>query len=754
MTTPKWQSGHLYLPGDLVQPQQAQPAAQSALTNPGFESGDTTGWTITQSGGTGTPSVATDKKFAGTYAGRWQGAAGTGHSGGVEAVWENATDAPVTPGQSIAASVMFKLDDTDSSQNQAQARLHWYNASSALISTTTGTLIRGNDGSWRQSVVTGSAPAGAATVRLAAWTTANTSGGVRLDNATWNHVAPPTTAGLIYKAVQEGPGTSAETEPDWPTTLGVQVIDNTVTWEAVTTSRVVWEASPILTSGATEPDWPTTPGDFVSDGTIKWECVSRRVEDENCPNSKVVAILASKVFAGDGDIVRFSATANPLDWTSEQDAGYLPTGLQQANANDMAVLNQYRSNLVAFNASSFQNWQADPDPAAMAILDQMDGIGSTWPRAAQAVSNELLFLSQLGVRSVSIAAGAENLAAGDIGSPIDELVRAAIAVDDVVPIATYYPGAGQYWLAMGATPQPNVLTISGDLPDATIGEPASLQYGSTGGRLPKTFSVIAGALPDGVEMDTSGRVSGAYNAAGDYSWTVQVTDADSLTAQLPDTASVTGTWWNPADRINQVSYYAELTDSTRLLTPVNTDAPNNHTLQARGYVTRSVANGGSGNLRYFEVELARPAPTSSTAIQVGVLGTAVALDESLSYNAPSSSLSVGAASGNDLHYGSTASIASNAVSGSAIIGVLVDIASGMTWYTIDGAYAVYSGLAVSPANFPTTPPFGAVLPPGTYAPFGGVNAVPQASPIGTLRLRQHSYELEFMPDGALAWASP
>lgn len=446
MTTPKWQSGHLYLPGDLVQPQQVEKPTRSSLVQPSFEAGDLTGWTVTQSGGTGTASVASDKVFAGTYAGRWQGAAGSGHSGGVEATWENDTDAAVVPGQVVSAQMMFALDDTGSSQNQAQVRLHWYNASAALIGTSSGNLIHGNNRSWQQSNVTGSAPAGAATVRLAAWTTANASGGVRLDGAYWNHVNPSSTAGLIYKAVQSGPGTSDDQEPTWPSVLGVQVVDNTVTWEAVNTNRVVWEADPILTSGGTEPNWPTNPGDFVSDGTIKWECVSRRIEDENCPNSKVVAILSSKVFAVDRDIIRFSATANPLDWTSERDAGFLPTGLQQANSNDMSVLAPYRSNLAAFNPSCFQMWQPDPDPEAMAQLDQKDGIGSSWPKAAVAVADDLLFLTKLGVRSVGMAVGSDNLAAGDIGMPIDPLVQAAM-VDATKAVATYYPGAGQYWLA-------------------------------------------------------------------------------------------------------------------------------------------------------------------------------------------------------------------------------------------------------------------------------------------------------------------
>jgi hypothetical protein len=286
-------------------------------------------------------------------------------------------------------------------------------------------------------------------VRAAFYATANGIGGVLYDSMSWAIVGTQAPPGLIYKAVQAGAAVSGVSEPSWPLTLGVQVNDGGVIWEAVQTARVVWEAAPLYVSGGAEPAWPTVAGGTVADGTIKWVAISRRIEDPKCPNSKVVAIAASKVFAGDKDIVRYCATANPLDWSSANDAGYLPTGLQQSGANDVAVLNLYRSNLVAMNASTFQMWQVDPDPASMSLLDSIDGIGSIYQLAAQAVGNDLFFLTPLGVRSVGIAANSTNLQAGDVGMPIDPLLRDLLAT--IAPgHATYYPAMGQYWLAFGS----------------------------------------------------------------------------------------------------------------------------------------------------------------------------------------------------------------------------------------------------------------------------------------------------------------
>lgn len=127
----------------------------------------------------------------------------------------------------------------------------------------------------------------------------------------------------------------------------------------------------------------------------------------------------------------------------------MPTGLQQAGANNITVLGLYRQNLVAMNANCFQMWQIDPDPESMALLDQMQGIGSVYQQAAQEVADELFFLSAQGVRTIGLSASSESLQSGDVGEPIDSLVVPSVlnAISQgITPFATYYTGAGQYWL--------------------------------------------------------------------------------------------------------------------------------------------------------------------------------------------------------------------------------------------------------------------------------------------------------------------
>lgn len=161
---------------------------QTALVNAGFEDGTTTGWTIVQSGGTGTPTASTERPYTGSYSGLWTGASGSGYAGGVEAVWTNTAEGTVKEGQSVTASARIALKDTGSSQNRGEVRLYWYNAGGTVIAYTPGNLIRGNNSSYRLSTVTAVAPANAQFVRVAVWTTANSSGGILFDDVTWNYV--------------------------------------------------------------------------------------------------------------------------------------------------------------------------------------------------------------------------------------------------------------------------------------------------------------------------------------------------------------------------------------------------------------------------------------------------------------------------------------------------------------------------------------------------------------------------------------
>lgn len=536
MTTPKWQPGQLHAPGALVLPRTAPTAgAMQSIPNASFETGDLTDWTVLDGN-----FVVTDAE-QGAYHGQYELTTRNEPENAIVSDFQ----VDVRPGDRVTVACYIK---PTRGSDRGTVRAYWYDELGNPLPQAFTEIPHGQPGhiegtgGWRLSSLTTTVPAGARKMAVGAWCRKYTGSYFGIDLFSWSYPVIQPQQGLMYKAVQPEAGYSDTTEPAWPGVLGQQVIDNEVTWEAVSLSRVVWEARPILKSGDTEPDWPESDGDMVADGTISWEAVSRRVRDPNCPQTKVVAIVASKVYAADEDIVRYSATVNPMDWSSREDAGFLPTGLQQYGANPVAALGIYRSNLVVFNAQAFQMWQVDENPANSALLDALP-IGSTFHKALSPVSNDLFFLSSQGVRTVGIAGGSTNLAAGDVGMPIDPLIQAAIE-GPAEGRATYIPSMGQYWLAFNDTSpvdpdDPDPLWIEGDLPDGRVGDPVDYTYDYGGGQGRLRFRIVEGSLPPGTLLDPeTARVTGAFTQAGFFWWTVEVQDRLGNTASVNDTAQV------------------------------------------------------------------------------------------------------------------------------------------------------------------------------------------------------------------------
>lgn len=176
------------------------------------------------------------------------------------------------------------------------------------------------------------------------------------------------------------------------------------------------------------------------------------IADGNCPDTRAVVKLASKIFAvgaGSGDVVRFCKTGNPRDWTTANDAGFLPTGLNSRGDRSTNALGIYQSKLVALSKDGAQVWQVDPDPTNMKLETIVENVGTSFPRTVANVAGDLYFLSDYGFRSITTLQLTNNLADVDVGSPIDALVRPETKVAGVNPKSFYFYGTGQYVCAIG-----------------------------------------------------------------------------------------------------------------------------------------------------------------------------------------------------------------------------------------------------------------------------------------------------------------
>jgi len=465
MSVALWQPSTDYALGAIVQPTAVPENESTPITDGGFESGGGD-WTYS-----GAAVVVGDS--AGAFEGDNYVKMSPNQTGGIAKVESSFLD--VEPARGFIAQCYFDPRTNPAAKGQLQA--YFVDASDNFVATLKSTFAFG-DGTagYRKIVLLVQVPASAAKVKFIGQAEHDT-GESAFDSFSWNYTTTATGAplGLLFEATTGGK--SGLEEPAWPDTVSATVTDGTVEWTAVQADTVTWEARALLKSGDTEPSWPTVPGQIIQDGTMQWRCESQAITDRNCPQTKEVAIGASKIFAGDNDVVRFSATLDPRDWSTPEDAGFLPTGLQQEGQVGVTAMGNYRGNLVVWNQSSVQVWQIDPDPVAMALLDSMNGIGSAHHKAAEPVSNDLFFLAALGVRTVGIAVGAENLAAGDAGLPIDVLVQPEVN-QTIDPIATYYPSFGQYWLTFPtkSNGRPGVFPETPTAPDPGEYQFSTMQY--------------------------------------------------------------------------------------------------------------------------------------------------------------------------------------------------------------------------------------------------------------------------------------
>jgi hypothetical protein len=465
-----WAPGTNYAPGAVVVPTTNQGAFINAIPNGDFEGGSAAGgWTFTDPGGVTQWAYSSVLPYQGSECLTFPGGTGVGAGGGFATMTSYSL---VSPGQSVTASVYLNPNNAGANLTQ-WIQLNWYDSTDAIISSSGHAQNEQEGGGYRKTSITANAPANAAHVRVSigagSGTTSRNAGFA--DLVTWNLETPSTVTNFLFEAIQPVAGSSAATEPTWPTTINALVVDGGVTWQAVGTSIITWQAIPLMQSGATAPVFPTTIGNSVLDPstftgvngvaintTMSWVAIDRHISDPKCPNTLPVTIGASHVFAGDNDIADYSAAVNPTDWSSTNNAGYLPTGLNNYGDNPIAVLALYRSNLVVFNAGGYQMWQIDPDPQNMALLDAQP-IGSTYTRAAQSVANDLIFLTVVGVRNLGTVGATANMAIGNTGQPVDPLVTAYLSTSSYTPLSLYYPGRGQYWLIFGT--QAFVLTING-----------------------------------------------------------------------------------------------------------------------------------------------------------------------------------------------------------------------------------------------------------------------------------------------------
>ncbi len=80
-----------------------------------------------------------------------------------------------------------------------------------------------------------------------------------------------------------------------------------------------------------------------------------------------------------------------------------------------------------------------------------------------------------------------------------------------------------------AQPQSTLNFDDESLPGFTVDTPFDFHLSASGGTAPYTFALTQGTLPDGVTIDSTGRIYGTPTTAGDVTAFIKLSDAAGAT---------------------------------------------------------------------------------------------------------------------------------------------------------------------------------------------------------------------------------
>lgn len=138
-------------------------------------------------------------------------------------------------------------------------------------------------------------------------------------------------------------------------------------------------------------------------------------------------VLQDKGYLVDGPTFYSSAISDPGDMATAPGAGSADTRVQSKPPGDLLALGEYFGQLVLFGRRGAQFWQVDPTFASNQYLRSIKTPFFAPRSATPYADGDLLYLSPSGIRSLQARDSSNQAAVSDVGSPIDSLIREALA---------------------------------------------------------------------------------------------------------------------------------------------------------------------------------------------------------------------------------------------------------------------------------------------------------------------------------------
>jgi hypothetical protein len=200
---------------------------------------------------------------------------------------------------------------------------------------------------------------------------------------------------------------------------------------------------------------------YEGDGVIRHYYNGTHVAD--APGVPTVMSHRSKMYGVAGNIVYFSALNNPAAWTpnaTNVGAGFIQVDGQDEGAVALIGLAPYYDQLALFGRNSIQLWAMDEDPAQNQLINTLGGTGLVSYKAlGRYATGDVLYLHDSGVRSLKARDSSNAAVVSDIGSPMDEELRALVSAARraggspvpnslILAAGVNEPTTGQFWLVI------------------------------------------------------------------------------------------------------------------------------------------------------------------------------------------------------------------------------------------------------------------------------------------------------------------
>lgn len=168
------------------------------------------------------------------------------------------------------------------------------------------------------------------------------------------------------------------------------------------------------TSAGSEPTFPSTEGATVVDNGATWTTVKM-------PKGNCILSAFGRLWAADSDLttIRFSALNNEKLWDSTNGGGTIDLVNNFAFGKDEIIaLSTFNNQLIVFGKTNITIFNSPVIPTSLALADSVVGMGCVARDTVQTIGSDLLFLSGDGLRSLSRTIELEKMPAQDFSQNI------------------------------------------------------------------------------------------------------------------------------------------------------------------------------------------------------------------------------------------------------------------------------------------------------------------------------------------------